>query len=132
MGTAERRVGTIKLTLDNVVQELKRLFLKIDDQSLADGTYRSGRDHPSTNLPPPPPPVHPPQQPPPYHHPPLRYPLQHPQFNKFFYEEKLCNPLYQYNEYENEGMVYERRQRLANPNQNRGGEFPNLIRKSDS
>jgi len=39
MNTAERRVEVIKSTLDGVVQELKRLSLKFDDRSLADGTY---------------------------------------------------------------------------------------------
>jgi len=34
------------------------LSLKINDQSLVDGTYRSGHDHPSTKLPPPSPPSH--------------------------------------------------------------------------
>ena len=77
MDTAERRVDTIKSTLDLMTQELKKLPLKINYQSLDDGTHRRGRDHPSTNLLPLPPFVHPPQQPPPYqphsHHPPPRY-----------------------------------------------------------
>jgi len=42
MSAAESEVDTIKSTLDSVVQVLKRLSLKIDDQSLADGTYRRG------------------------------------------------------------------------------------------
>jgi len=52
MGTIEEKIGAVKSTLDNVVQELKRLSLKIDDRSLIDGTYRSGCDRSSTNLPP--------------------------------------------------------------------------------
>ena len=39
MSTAEREADAINSTLDGVVQELKRLFLKINDQNLADGTY---------------------------------------------------------------------------------------------
>jgi len=64
MSTAEREADAINSTLDGVVQELKRLFLKINDQNLADGTYRSGCDRSSTNLPPP---LHPLQRPLPYH-----------------------------------------------------------------
>ena len=67
MDIAERRVDAIKLTLDGMIQELKRLSLKIDNQSLADGTYQSGLDRSAINLPPPPPPLHPPQKLPPYH-----------------------------------------------------------------
>ena len=61
-----------------MVQEIKKP-LKINNQSLADGTYRSRHDCQS-NLPPPPP-SYPPQQPPPYHpstnfsQPPLLYAL---------------------------------------------------------
>ena len=39
MGSAEREVDAINSTVDNVVQEIKRLSLKIDNQSLADGMY---------------------------------------------------------------------------------------------
>jgi len=46
-GTAERRVDAIRSTLDLMVQEIKKLSMKIDDRSLADGTYRSGHGHPS-------------------------------------------------------------------------------------
>jgi len=62
MDTTEKRTNVIKSTLDSMVQELQRLSLKIDDRSLADDTYRTGRDPSSINLPPPPLPSHPPQQ----------------------------------------------------------------------
>ena len=81
MGTAEKIVDTIKSTLDGVIQELKRLSLEIDELSLADDTYRSGRDRSSINLPPPPPSSYPSEQPPPYRpstnfpQPPLLYTL---------------------------------------------------------
>ena len=39
MNIVEREIRTIKSTLNNVVQEIKRLSLKIDDRSLVDGTY---------------------------------------------------------------------------------------------
>ena len=112
------------------------MSIKIDNLSLADDTYRSGRDRSSTNLPPAPPPLNPPQQLPPYqppplkpppnqppplqppsyqpppHHPPPRYPLQHPQFEEFSDEKELGNPIYQYNDFEDEYgdevMAYER------------------------
>jgi len=58
MGVVSGDVRTINSTLVNVVHKLERLSLKIDDQSLADGTDRRGWDHPSTNLPPPPPCIH--------------------------------------------------------------------------
>jgi len=65
--------------------------------------------------------------------PPPTYPLQHLQFNEFFYEEKLRNLIYQHNDfeddYENEGIVYERRRRFTNSNLNRRGEFPNPNRR---
>ena len=38
MGAAERKVDAIKSTLNGMVQELKRLYLKIDDRNLTDGT----------------------------------------------------------------------------------------------
>jgi len=60
--TAERRIDAIKSTLDLMVQELKKLSSKINDQILTDVTYRSGQGHPSIDFPPPPPPSHPPQQ----------------------------------------------------------------------
>ena len=47
MGTVERKIDVVKSTLGNVIQELKILSLKFDDQSLTDDTYRSGRDHSS-------------------------------------------------------------------------------------
>ena len=78
-----------------MVQDIKKLSIKIDDRSLANGMYQSGRDRQSTQPTPqqPPPRQPPPHQTPPYqpppHHPPLRYPLQHPQFNEFFYEKKF-------------------------------------------
>ena len=56
MCTAEKEVRAINSTLDNVVQELERFSLKIDDWSLTDGMYLSGHDRQSTHLPPPPPP----------------------------------------------------------------------------
>ena len=37
--TAEGKIRSIISTLDSVVQELKRLSLKIDDQSLVDSTH---------------------------------------------------------------------------------------------
>ena len=40
----EGKIRVLESTLDVVVQELKRLPLKIDDQGLTDGTYRSRRD----------------------------------------------------------------------------------------
>jgi len=61
MGIVEGEISTLKSTLNSVIQELKRLSLKTDDQSLADGMYRSGSDHLSTDLFPPPPPLNPPQ-----------------------------------------------------------------------
>ena len=39
MGIVKGEISALKSTLDNVVQALKRLSLKIDDQGLADGTY---------------------------------------------------------------------------------------------
>ena len=39
MSTVEGEISAIKSTIDNVVQELKRLPLKIDNRSLTDGTY---------------------------------------------------------------------------------------------
>jgi len=55
------------------------------------------------------------------------YLLQHFQFSDFFYEEELHNPIYHYNEfeddYEDEGIFYGRRRRFANPNPNRIGGF---------
>ena len=62
------------------------------------------------------------------------YPLQHPQFSEFFYEEELHNPIYHYNEFEDdykdEGMSYKRRRKFANPNPNRRGGFLNPNRGS--
>jgi len=40
MGTAKGEISAIKSTLNSVVQELKRLSLKIDDRNLVDGTYQ--------------------------------------------------------------------------------------------
>ena len=104
MGTAGRMDNAIKSTLDRRAQAIEMTSLKIDDRSLADGTYRSGHYQS-------PPCQSPPYRPPP-HHPPPRYPRQHPQYNKIFYEEELRNHIYQYNnfedEYEDEGIVYER------------------------
>ena len=90
------------------------MSLRIDDRILTDGTYRNGHDCQSYH-------------PPPYrtrpHHPPPRYLLQYSQFNEFFYQEELRNHIYQYNDFEDdykdEGMVYGRRRRSANPNPNR-------------
>ena len=39
MGTVQRKIDVVKSTLDNVIQELKILSLKFDDQSLTDDTY---------------------------------------------------------------------------------------------
>jgi len=39
MGAVEGDITTIKLILDSVVQKLKRLSLKIEEQSLIDGLY---------------------------------------------------------------------------------------------
>ena len=44
MDTAGRRDNTIKSTLDRMAQAIEMMSLKIDDCSLADGTYQSGRD----------------------------------------------------------------------------------------
>ena len=74
------------------------MSLRIDDQSLVNGTYRSGYYRQSIN------PPHrslshrsPPHQPPP------RYPLQHPKLSEFFNEEELCYQIYQYSDdYEDE------------------------------
>ena len=38
IGTVEEEISAIKSILDSVIQELKRLSLKIDDQSMANGT----------------------------------------------------------------------------------------------
>ena len=50
-----------------------------------------------------------------------------------FFKEELHNLIYRYNEFEDdfedEGMVYERRKRLANPNPTRRGRFPNPNRR---
>jgi len=45
VGVVEGDIITIKLALDNMTQDLKRLSIKIDEQSLVDGTYRSGHHH---------------------------------------------------------------------------------------
>jgi len=60
------------------------------DRSLADGTT-DGHDRQSYQLSP--------HRPRPYH-PPLRHPLQYPQLNEFSYEEELHNPIYRYNDFE--------------------------------
>ena len=156
-------VGAIKSTLNSVIQKLKRLSLKIDDRNLADDTYRSGWNHSSINIPPPPSPLNPPHQPPPaqpsslqplpnqppplqspsYQPPPIqphpnqpppRYPLRNPQFDEFSDEEELGNPVYQYDDFEDEygdeGMAYGRWERFANPNLNKRDGFPNPNRKA--
>jgi len=69
MSTVGRRGNTIK-----------KMSLQADDQSLADGTQRSGHDRQS---------YQPPSHRPPPHHPPPRYHLQYPQFNEFSYKEEL-------------------------------------------
>ena len=57
------------------------------------------------------------------------YHLQYPQFNEFFYEEKLCNPIYQYNDFEDdyktEEMVHKRQRRFDDPNLIRRDGFSN-------
>jgi len=42
--TVEERLNTLESILKLVIQELKKLSLKIDDRNLSDSTYRSGRD----------------------------------------------------------------------------------------
>ena len=55
MDTFEGRLSTLESTMDVVIQELKKISLKLDDQNLADGTHRSGLHRPANNPPPPPP-----------------------------------------------------------------------------
>ena len=77
-------------------------------------------------------PYQPPYQPPLHrplpHHPQSRYHLQHPQFTEFYYEEK--SPIYQYNDCEEDRIVYETRRGFANPNPHRRGEFSNPNRRN--
>ena len=115
MGTAGGKDSTIK-----------RIFIWIDDRSLADGTYQTGYDHQLYQPPPYQPPSDQlsPHRPPP-HNPSPRYHLQHPQFSKFFYEEE--SPICQSNDFEND---YGRRRRFTNPNPNRRGRYPNPYRRS--
>jgi len=143
--TIERRASVLETTLDIVVQELKKLSLKLDDRSQTDDTYLNGRDHSSSNLSPLPPPnqqppnqpplLQPPPhqplsyQPPPPHQPhpypaPSKYPLQHFQFDEFS-DEEFDNPTYQYNDFGDERLVYRRRGRFTNPNSYRRGGFSN-------
>ena len=67
-----------------MIQEIKKLSHKIDDQSLTDSTYRSGHEHQSTQPPPQPPPQRPP----------ARRPLRNFQYEDLFDEEELNNPFY--------------------------------------
>ena len=60
VGAVEGNITNIKSTLESVIQELKIFSLKIDDQSLTEGTYQNKLDLQSTKLSPPPPPSHPP------------------------------------------------------------------------
>ena len=57
------------------------------------------------------------------------YPLQNLQIDEFSVKKELGNPIYQYDdsedEYRGERMAYERQRRFANPNSNRRGRFPN-------
>ena len=99
MNTAEKRVDAVKLTLDGVVQEPKRLSLKIDDRNLADSTYRSGRDRSSINLPPPPLSLDPPQQLPHItnqliflHH--LHYRIDHNNYHHITHQLIFLHPLH--------------------------------------
>ena len=41
-GIVEGRLSALEATMDSMMQEIKRLSLKIDDQGLADGMYQSG------------------------------------------------------------------------------------------
>jgi len=54
MDTFEGRLSTLESTMNVVVQELKKISLKLDDQNLVNGTYRSGLDHITNNSLPPP------------------------------------------------------------------------------
>ena len=101
------------------------MSLKIDDQSLTDGTCRSGHYCQST-------------QPPPQQPPPPRRPLQNFQYEDLSNEKELNNPFYQENDFEDEaydgGLVYKRGySRMANPNPNKreGFLFPNHVRRRD-
>jgi len=94
------------------------MSLKIDDRSLADGTYRSGHDRQSYQ----PPPYQPsPHQPLPHHQSP-KYHLQRPQFSEFFNENE--SPIYPSNDLEDD---YRRRRKFANSNPNRRGGYPITI-----
>ena len=92
------------------------MSLKINDRSLADGTYQSRHDRQSHQPPP--------HRPPPHHSPP-RYLLQFSQFFEFFYEEE--SPIYQSNNFEDD---YEKRRRFKNPNPNGRGGCPDPNRRS--
>ena len=54
MDTFEGRLSTLESTMNVVVQELKKISLKLDDQNLVNGTYQSGLDHIINNSQPPP------------------------------------------------------------------------------
>ena len=64
VGAIEGRLGVLESTMGSMIQEIKKLYLKIDDRSLANGVYRSRHECSSNNLPPSPPPtsgnLHPP------------------------------------------------------------------------
>ena len=104
VGTVEGRLGALESTMDSMVQEIKMISLKFDDQSLANGAYWSGRERSLNNLPPPPPPLsgNPHQQPRQLSPPPRRHQWQLP-FEDPPDEEELINTLYPEDDFKDEG-----------------------------
>ena len=82
-----------------MVQEIKKLSLKIDDWSLTDGMYWSEDDRQSTQHPPQQPPL---QQSPLEQPPPPRRPLRNFQYEDLSDEEELNNPFYQKDDFKDE------------------------------
>ena len=131
VGTVEGRLNALESTIDSMVQEIKRLSLKIDVRGRADGTYQSGRDRSSGNLHPQRPPHQSLQHQPPPHQPPLYQPLPHQppprrllqnfQYEDLSDEKELNKPSSQEDDFEDdygdEEMAYKRGQkRMADPN----------------
>ena len=50
VGTVEERLDALESTINSMVQEIKKLSLKLDDRSLANGAYRSRRERSLNNL----------------------------------------------------------------------------------
>jgi len=118
-----------------MAQAIEKLSLKIDDQSLVDGTYRSGHDYESTQPPPQQPSLQlPSQQQPSLHYlqpqqqPPPRRHLQNFQYEDLSDEVELNKPFYQEHDFGDEaygeGMTYGRgHKKMVNPNPSRRGDF---------